>query len=888
MKIKLKIGGEKKKEKKENKEKNEKSENEIKEVNKNTNNKENKDKKENGDNEGNDQIYDEENKFMRTHKEFQPSINDKFKEYKVSEPNSNSQPCLTDKNKIKWRGQWDNDNPKVENAKSGSISLLNHQLFLQKFFNLMIDTNYRGLLLYHGLGSGKTCSAIAMSIDSLKEKQVVFLSPASLKENFILELKKCGPKEYLIPKSLKKEQIIDYNKKIDREIEKKFFFISYNASNADQKIEEIPDKLNNKILIIDEVHNLISMIFNQGKKGLYFYETIMNAKDLKIIFLSGTPIINDPGEIAILFNLLAGYIYPDNSIFENKGESIKNPPYYFGTKKRQKKVLFDLDSFYTNFIDTKDPLKVRVKNKLMFKRRIQGLVSYFRGEQPEENILPNKTEYVEYLEMSHHQFELYEAARKIERELENSGKNSYVKKSSKFGKKSFDLITGHGSSGKNSSPSLFRTFSRQLCNFAFPSDIPRPLPKRASLTVNKIDIKEEDIKLEDVNNSQEIVDDFGKMNINDKKRLEYAINDIAEKKLTYLHKDKQLGVHSQKFLKMIQHIFNSPGTCFVYSQFYQAEGIGLFALTLQAHGYIEYGYNDPEFNQEHVMKPVDYTIDSVSGKRWDKCSNKEKQQFVPLTYIKWTDIRDTHGRHVINVFNNDENKYGKFIKVFLATKSGAEGISLMNIRQVHLMEPYWHDVLTEQAMGRAIRRCSHVSLPPEERNVAVFRYISTHHKYHNKDKDENNMSISTDESIYRIALRKATINDAIKTAMKEVSIDCKLNYSHNNYGESDDEKLTCFNVDLDGLDYDKIYRVNIDEEISDKAYEARYRTENKKLFKLKNNYRIEEKDIYLITFLAKKQFDKLEGKVIYFYHPHIDEIAYRYTIKNGKVIKKEY
>ena len=60
-------------------------------------------------------------------------------------------------------------------------------------------------------------------------------------KNFIQGLR---PFSSSIPKTLKKEQIVDYNKKIDREIEKKFFFVSYNASNADQKIEEIPDKLN--------------------------------------------------------------------------------------------------------------------------------------------------------------------------------------------------------------------------------------------------------------------------------------------------------------------------------------------------------------------------------------------------------------------------------------------------------------------------------------------------------------------------------------------------------------------------------------------------------------------------------------------------------------------
>ena len=290
----------------------------------------------------------EENKLTRTHKLFQDTVNETFKEYKVSVPDPKCQPCLTDKKKIKWRGPWDNDNKNVDNTKVGAITLANHQIFLKKFFKMMMNTNYRGMLLYHGLGSGKSCSGIAMSVDMLDERLVVFLSPASLKENFISELKKCGPENYILPKSLNAEQIIAYNKKIDREIEKKFFFISYNASNADQKIKEIPDNLNNKILIVDEIHNLISMIYNQGKKGIYFYDAIMNAKNLKIIFLSGTPIINDPFEIAILFNLLVGYIYPDQSKLENIGESIVNPEHYFGSRKRQKKTLFsDTFNFYT-------------------------------------------------------------------------------------------------------------------------------------------------------------------------------------------------------------------------------------------------------------------------------------------------------------------------------------------------------------------------------------------------------------------------------------------------------------------------------------------------------------------------------------------------------------
>ena len=38
------------------------------------------------------------------------------------------------------------------------------------------------------------------------------------------------------------------------------------------------------------------------------YEYLMSAENCKIVFLTGTPIINYPNEIAILFNMLRGYI----------------------------------------------------------------------------------------------------------------------------------------------------------------------------------------------------------------------------------------------------------------------------------------------------------------------------------------------------------------------------------------------------------------------------------------------------------------------------------------------------------------------------------------------------------------------------------------------------
>ena len=56
----------------------------------------------------------------------------------------------------------------------------------------------------------------------------------------------------------------------------------------------------------------------------------------------------------------------------------------------------------------------------------------------------------------------------------------------------------------------------------------------------------------------------------------------------------------------------------------------------------------------------------------------------------------------------------------MITASGAEGISLKNVRYVHITEPYWHPVRIEQVIGRARRICSHKNLPEQYRTVEVF------------------------------------------------------------------------------------------------------------------------------------------------------------------------
>ena len=258
---------------------------------------------------------------------------------------------------------------------SKEFTLLTHQKIVRDYLNLY--TPYRGLLLYHGLGSGKTCTSIAVAEGMKSAKQIIVMTPASLRRNYIEELKKCGDSLYKktqfwqwvsieqYPQALKTLSSIlnlpveyiqkkkgvwfvnvtkqsnynelDSNEKksldeqLDEMIQTKYKFINYNGLRRN-KLKLMTNNFENNIfdnavIIIDEAHNFISRIVNKlklekeiptdrtGKKervnystSLILYEFLLSAQNARVILLTGTPIINYPNEIGILFNILRGYI----------------------------------------------------------------------------------------------------------------------------------------------------------------------------------------------------------------------------------------------------------------------------------------------------------------------------------------------------------------------------------------------------------------------------------------------------------------------------------------------------------------------------------------------------------------------------------------------------
>ena len=66
----------------------------------------------------------------------------------------------------------------------------------------------------------------------------------------------------------------------------------------------------------------------------------------------------------------------------------------------------------------------------------------------------------------------------------------------------------------------------------------------------------------------------------------------------------------------------------------------------------------------------------------------------------------------------------KRLCIIMGTSAAAEGITLANVRHVHLMEPHWSPARHDQVIGRAIRINSHITLPEAERTVRISFYMS--------------------------------------------------------------------------------------------------------------------------------------------------------------------
>ena len=180
-------------------------------------------------------------------------------------------------------------------------------------------------------------------------------------------------------------------------------------------------------------------------------------------------------------------------------------------------------------------------------------------------------------------------------------------------------------------------------------------------------------------------------------------------------------------------------------------------------------------------------------------SAEEKDIILNITNSTWENVPSTITDRLLDHYTN--NHLGEIVKVFMITSSGSEGIDMRNVRFVHIVEPYWHPVRSQQVIGRARRICSHEDLPEELRTVNVFMYLMTFTeeqlssdnsielRLKDKSKIDKKTPLTSDEALFEISNIKEDITKQILKAIKESSMDCSIHSS-----SKDGEPLVCYSV----------------------------------------------------------------------------------------------
>lgn len=610
-------------------------------------------------------------------------------------------------------------------TKDSKKELRAYQIFISQYLDF--NSPYRNMLVYHGMGSGKTATAINVYntlYNYTPGWNVFILIKASLKGSWLDDIKRW----------LNKDEYEFRKKNIE--------FVHYDSPFADKdflKTIQKVDSSKKNIYIIDEVHNFIRNVYSNinsssGKRAQVIYDYIIQNRkediDTRVVLLSATPAINKPFELSLLFNLLRENIFPKsesefNHLFVSQGA-------YPGLNKY---------------------------NKNLFQRRILGLVSFYVGATPD--LYASKTLHYIDIPMSVYHQDMYNHFETIEAEIDRKAR-----------------MRGKDTSGAT----VYKSYTRQASNFVFPQisqringeTRPRPnkfrISERDAVKLLEGDVEEQTLKAqkgtdkvmkvtEYLDTIKTFIDTFNKYLSDIDSKDSNSKHTILDDYKVYLEKykgvfedfhnskEKKSGLYnamyisSGKMLYIIFKILQSPGPCLVYSNYVQMEGLEIFKIYLKYFGFYS-------FMKDKKLKPNKVGYVEFHGG------------------IKNRDDRSLGMKEI----NKSENKHGDYIKIILISPAGSEGLNLRNIRQVHIMEPYWNEVRVNQMIGRAIRQCSHSDLPIDDRKVNIYRYKSTRAK---GDK------LTTDEYIENLARGKDGLLQSFLDAVKESAVDCVLNKNHN-------------------------------------------------------------------------------------------------------------
>jgi hypothetical protein len=692
-----------------------------------------------------------------------------------------------------------------------AFELAPHQLFVRNFLSVM--TPYNSLLLYHGLGTGKTCSAISVA-EEMRDymtqvnavKKILVVASVNVQDNFrkqLFDFKKLKfnreTRQFMIrgctgTKLLKEvganveltdltERNVESVKasivhRITRLIHANYEFMGYielanlvhritTTKEGPEAVRAIKHEFNNRLLIVDEIHNVRSdeeakdakdakgakgaKGAKDAKKGTSvseeLYKLVRYADNLRLLLLSGTPMYNDPREIVWLLNLMnvndRRATISVSDVFDRDGNLLQINGRNVGAE------LLRIKS--TGYISV-----VKGENPYIFPYRM-----YPREFAPEHSFLMCRDR--------HPTLQLNGTP--IPDPLQHL--DLYLNPVGAYQEAVYDYIIDRKRLDMSADATSFGSFLLkqpiEALNMVYPSVefdklvARRPRPQvLEDATVSAADvalIKHMDIKgllgdagLRRVMKYEESEDGARIFN------FEYKPNTLTNYGRIFSH--AEIGKYSSKIASICAQIERANGIVMIYSE-YIGGGAVPIALALEEMGFTRY---DNDVKSLFKTAPVSQRFVGATKKRF------------AAKYAMFTGDKQLSpdNRAELEALTTD-NEHGQRIKVVIISKAGSEGIDFKNVRQVHIMEPWYNMNRIEQIIGRAVRNCSHSDLPFVDRNVQLFLYGTLLPGTPDME--------AADLYVYRLAESKAAQIGQVSRILKENAVDCLLNIDQTKFSQ---------------------------------------------------------------------------------------------------------
>jgi len=490
-------------------------------------------------------------------------------------------------------------------------------------------------------------------------------------------------------------------------------------------IEKIHN-INNSLIIIEEAHNLTGNAYGEA-----LMKILKNSINLKIILLTATPMKNLADDIVELLN----FIRPIDSPINRDMIFNSNRNYLMDIKPNGLDYLKNMAQGYVSHLRGADPMTFAEKIEM--------------GIKPKGLIFTKISRCV----MNKFQLDAYENAKKLaEEEADSLDKKSESVANFVFpalDESRKKLIGLYGREGLNQLKNQLKNHYQKINNMIATDILKLKKAEEEYITYNEI-----------------------------KKNISGAI--LKRENLKYFSiKFHQALTDIESNLYVNEQVKNSVSSIgFVYSNLVKI-GIEIFQEILIQNGYLEYDENKNNYQIK------DNTVCYYCGKK-----HKEphvNHDFSPATFIVVTGqtseesaeaLPENNKKIISTVYNNYNNKEGKFIKLVLGSKVMNEGISLENVNSVYILDVYFNFGRIDQVIGRAIRWCSHYQLMNKDNifpKVKLYKYaVCT---------SENTTELSTEEELYFKAEKKYLLVKKVERCLKEVAIDCALNQPGNMFKE---------------------------------------------------------------------------------------------------------